>query len=112
MFPAIFRSTPILRAGKAVGLRGVIVDITGRKQAERALQDSEERYRSVVEGSIQGILIFRDEIILYANPAMVTMVGYEDPDELVGKNLLKTLVEPEDWDQMRRRAAMISRLCG
>jgi PAS domain S-box-containing protein len=49
-FPAIFRSTPIVRAGKPVGLRGVIVDISERKRAEQALRDSEARYRSVVEG--------------------------------------------------------------
>jgi PAS domain S-box-containing protein len=63
----------------------------------------------VVEGSIQGIVIVRDEIILYVNPAMVRMFGYEEPEELIGKNLLETLVEPEEWDQMRGRAAMIER---
>ena len=51
-FPAIFRSTPVVRDGKPVGLRGVIVDITERKRVERALRDSEERYRNVVEGSM------------------------------------------------------------
>ncbi len=108
-FPAIFHSAPIYRAGRPVGLRGVIVDISSRKRSEQALQDSEERYRSVVEGSIQGILIVRDEIILYVNPAMVRMFGYEGPEELIGKNILETLVEPDGWDQMRRRAAMIER---
>jgi PAS domain S-box-containing protein len=63
----------------------------------------------VVEGSIQGIVIVRDEIILYVNPAMVRMFGYEEPGELIGKNLLETLVEPEERDQMRGRAAMIER---
>jgi len=40
-------STRILKDGRAVGLRGLVVDITERKQAEEALRESERRYREL-----------------------------------------------------------------
>jgi len=42
-FPALANSTTIVRGGKPVGIRGLIMDITERKQAEDALRASEER---------------------------------------------------------------------
>ena len=42
-FPALANSTTIVREGKHVGLRGLIMDITKRKQAEEALRESEEK---------------------------------------------------------------------
>ena len=40
-------STRILKDGRAVGLRGLVVDITERKQAEEALRESERRHREL-----------------------------------------------------------------
>ncbi|HWU94623.1 MAG TPA: PAS domain-containing protein, partial [Sphingomonas sp.] len=43
------RISPISRAGRVEAIRGVLLDLTERRQAHRALQDSEEHYRNTVE---------------------------------------------------------------
>ena len=47
-------------------------------------RESERRYRTLVESSIQGIHIHRDWVTLFANPAFARMLGYDSADELVG----------------------------
>jgi PAS domain S-box-containing protein len=58
--------------------RIVISDITGRKNAKTALQESEARYRSLYEGAAEGILVAEVETgrFLRANPAFCRMMGY------------------------------------
>ncbi len=51
-------------------------EIIDRRQAQKALARSEEQYRSLVENSLQGIIIFQDDGIIYANPAIAEMLGY------------------------------------
>ena len=55
-------------------------DITERKQTEKNLQDSENRYRSIFEGSADGIMIADEEtkMILFANSSQCAMLGYTE----------------------------------
>ena len=78
-----------------------------RKRAEEALRQSEELYRSVVEGSIEGICIYQDDIIQFANQAYAKIFGYTSPDELVDKNVWETLVAPEGWDRQQKRTSNV-----
>ncbi len=80
-------------------------DITTQKFAAEALQQSEERFRSVVEGSIQGVVIHQDWIICYANPAMAKLLGYGSPEEILGQDLQDFILPdylPELQERMRR----------
>jgi PAS domain S-box-containing protein len=80
------------------GQRGVSVmfdDITGRKQAERTIQESERQFRLLAEHSLD--MIHRhtpDDICIYISPASKTILGY-DPDELIGRPVFKVL-HPDD----------------
>ncbi|MGH9601654.1 MAG: PAS domain-containing sensor histidine kinase, partial [Terriglobales bacterium] len=62
-------------------------DITERKRAEDALRRSESRYRDLVQGAAYGI--YRTTVegrVLYANPALVKILGYDSVAELLRLN--------------------------
>jgi PAS domain S-box-containing protein len=70
-------------------------DISERKKAEEALQESELRFRSLYENTTIGLYrTTPDGRILLANPALVKMLGYESFQELAARNLEKDRFEP------------------
>ncbi len=71
--------------GQQIGAVVSIRDITGRKRAEEALRESEERFRAIAENSPDAITITDSSgIILYCNSATERIFGYAQ-NELVGK---------------------------
>lgn len=67
---------------------GVIQDITDRKQAETALRESEERYRSLTDSLPELVLVHRHGIIQYANAAVAHGVGVSQAD-LIGRSIFE-----------------------
>ncbi|WP_440949922.1 PAS domain S-box protein [Methanosphaerula subterraneus] len=87
-FPAIVYANTIKNQmnGACTGLRGVILDISKRKMAEQGLQESEEKFRSLVEQSLEGIIIVDlSGRLLYANPTFGEIIECEQYQDLVGR---------------------------
>ena len=83
----------------------IVRDITARKQAEESLLISEERYRSLVQQSSEGIFVVdpRNMRIQEANAAMLAMLGYR-PDEIKKLKLYDIVVDtPASVDENVRR---------
>jgi PAS domain S-box-containing protein len=75
-------------------------DITRRKQAERALADSEQRFRGLVEQLPVGIFLSDGERLLYTNPRAEEIFGYEQ-GALAGAALTPLIVN-EDQPAVKR----------
>lgn len=76
--------------GKLAKLRGTLQDISERKAVEKALLDSEERFRSIYENSNVGIYRTTPEgNILMANLALIRMLGFQSFKEMAARNLEK-----------------------
>jgi PAS domain S-box-containing protein len=76
---------PVRRpGGEVLGVGVVAYDDTDRRDAEQRLHESEERYRTLVELSPDGIGIMEDERITYMNPAGAEIFGAVDASAIVG----------------------------
>ncbi|MDQ4106435.1 MAG: PAS domain S-box protein [Actinomycetota bacterium] len=71
----------------------VVRDVSRRKEAEEALNESEERMRGLADAAFEGILITERGEILEANRAFFEMLGYE-PRDVIGHSALE-FVAPE-----------------
>jgi len=80
-----------------------IRDITERKRAEEQLRRSEERFRSLSNASLEGIMIHEQGLIVDVNPAFARLFGYEQPEELIGKNGFEVLLTPESRARILER---------
>jgi PAS domain S-box-containing protein len=94
-------------AGKIAHMVGFVVDITERKQAQeereqafRALQQSEARFRRLVESNIIGIILADlNGNITEANDAFLQMLGYER-QELLSGNLRWDEITPPEYRRL------------
>ncbi|KAA0686731.1 PAS-domain containing protein [Azospirillum brasilense] len=80
-------------------------DITDHRRVERALRESEDRFRKLSDAAIDGILVHEQGVIADANRAAAAILGYA-PDELTGQSIT-ALMAPEDrelsWRRIRAR---------
>jgi len=82
--------SPFIKNRTVVGLISIARDITARKHAEEALQESEERFRELADATWEGIIIHRDGIILDVNESILKMSGWH-AEEVIGKSALEFL---------------------
>jgi PAS domain S-box-containing protein len=78
--------------GKPVRRRGIVQDITERKQAEEALRISEEKFKALSEQSITGNCLIQDGKFIYVNPRLAEIFAFSQ-DEMIGLTVLDLVVE-------------------
>jgi len=89
--------------GKLKGYEGFVIDITTRKVAERKLAESEAKYRTVLENSLAAIYMFQGGGYLrYVNPRMVSMLGYDRAEEIIGRPFWE-LIGEADREVVKKR---------
>ncbi|MFA0847114.1 MAG: sensor histidine kinase [Methanobacterium formicicum] len=96
--------------GKVIS--GMLMDITLRKKAEKALQDSEEKYHTLFESNpTYTILVSLEGSILDVNSAASEFAGISS-QELIGKNFPELQIFPNEEDIKFQRSKFLLALQG
>ena len=97
----------VIMSGSLVEFEGapasvnLITDITERKRAQNALQESEKKYRSVIE-NIQDIYYRTDKDgnVLMASPSGASLLGYDSVNEVLGKQIATFYYDPAERTEL------------
>ena len=82
----------------------VIHDLSERKKAEAALQESEERFRSLSRVTFEGIMVHENGMIIDANQQFAELFGFPNSEILIGKKGLEILpMTRESRDLIKER---------
>ena len=71
-------------------------------RAQQMIYESEQRFRDLIEGSVQGIIIHRSGQPLFVNSAFAAMLGATSPDAILAMLSIEALYAPHERTRMRR----------
>ncbi len=83
-------------------------DITEKVEAEKERRQSEENFRNLIEKAPDAVLVSQGEKIVYVNPKILYLLGYDDKEELLGRSGI-TIVHPEDQKAVGQRIEALIR---
>lgn len=97
-FPVMIFASALMENGKVSGTRGIVLDMTEHRDMENALHKSEEKYRTLIENAVDGIIITQHGKLKFVNRAFCELIQYSEK-ELLDKPY-KNYVVQEDHRMM------------
>ena len=88
-------------------IEGFITETTDSKQAEDALQASEDQYRRLVEHSPYAIAVHSQGLLVYLNQAGMKLIGANSADEFYGTPIIN-FVHPDSCPRVMKRLQELS----
>jgi len=87
---------------------GIARDITQRKKYEKTLEKSQTSYKKLIDQASDALVVTSDRNVMYANDALVQLIGYDNVEDLIGLPL-RPFFHPDDqkridgYTQARRK---------
>jgi len=90
----------VIEDSKPVTMRGVMVDVTERRNAEAEVRKRDERFRLMIENASDIVTVMNNRgVVSFQGPATTRIMGYR-PEEMAGQNAFD-LVHPDDLARMK-----------
>jgi PAS domain S-box-containing protein len=86
---------------------GLILDISPRKELERKEQESEQKYRDLIEHLPLGLGVHINQKLVFANSFAARMMGASHPEQLIGKSIMD-LSLPEEYKNTNERMDIVA----
>ncbi len=81
------------------GLANTTAQVIQTAKIEESLRESEERYRTAIEQSNDGIALVKGDRHIFVNQRMVEIFGYDRPEEVIGQPVAM-LIHPDDRERV------------
>lgn len=96
------------QSGRIYGICGISTDVTEKRISRLSLEESESRFRTLVEASPYGVLVRKGMEIIFVNKSGLEIVKSINQDELIGKSILDRL--PAKFAEIvRKRVAIVDK---
>jgi PAS domain S-box-containing protein len=111
-FPVMLISRPITRESKAVGIRGIAVDITELKETQNELRTARERLERIIRSNPAAIYSgkplpdYSDWFLTYISDRITEMIGFE-PKQFSDLNFWRSRIHPDDRAQTQAAMSQI-----
>ncbi len=107
IFDILMASTPLDPNDLGKGVTFTALDISERKQTELALQESEQRFRSIVENAPEPIFIQTERRFAYLNPKALALFGATDQAALLGTPVMARF-HPDYHERIEQRIRVLN----
>ena len=96
-------NTPLVdHTGEVIGVASLVSDVTERLHAQKALAESNDKFRAVTDTASSAIYIYNGQKFLYCNRATEQIIGFPR-EELLAMDPME-IVHPDSRDMVRRRS--------
>jgi PAS domain S-box-containing protein len=92
--------------GEPIGITGIGRDVSDKKRVEEALRESEQRYRSLIDLSPNGLFVYCNGVKVYVNQAACTILGATSPEQLI-ENPTFHIAHPDMYESIHTSLAQI-----
>ena len=95
------KATILDSEGRAIGIIGVMADVTEKNLAQKILARESERYKGLIES--QNMAVYRTKLdgeIIFANTALIEIFGYESLEELRKESSTNLYQKPTDREEI------------